>query len=138
MRTLTSTTTTATAVRNNRATVYEVEYDGAVYTRVAFGEYLFAVILDTPNGREAEWARTWDEAVSAAKGGELVAVVTLTQPKSGEPMHEIIPSGCAWCGIDKRDHSQRWTEDAGWHRWTAPADWQIKARMAARRASASS
>lgn len=43
------------------------------------------------------------------------------------------PNGCRWCGLDQRDHMQRWTDEAGWHTWTAPTDDQIKARMQARR-----
>lgn len=43
------------------------------------------------------------------------------------------PSGCRWCGIDRRNHFQRWTERAGWHGWAAPTLPQIKARMLYRR-----
>lgn len=43
------------------------------------------------------------------------------------------PSGCRHCGLDQRDHMQRWTTEAGWHTWTPPTDEQIKARMRARR-----
>lgn len=43
------------------------------------------------------------------------------------------PSGCAWCGLPQRNHCQRWSADAGWHRYEPPADWQILARMRARR-----
>jgi hypothetical protein len=43
------------------------------------------------------------------------------------------PSGCHWCGVDRREHAQRWTEAAGWHGWTAPTQQQIKDRMLARR-----
>ena len=45
----------------------------------------------------------------------------------------LTPSGCRHCGIDKLDHAQRYTTDAGWHQWTAPTTEQIKARMLARR-----
>lgn len=45
------------------------------------------------------------------------------------------PSSCAACGIDKRDHYQRWTRDAGWHGYKQPTQQQIKARMLARRAA---
>jgi hypothetical protein len=43
------------------------------------------------------------------------------------------PSGCRWCGIDKRDHLQRWTKRAGWHTWEPPTIAQRKARILARR-----
>lgn len=46
------------------------------------------------------------------------------------------PSACAHCDLPKRTHFQRWTDSAGWHRWTAPAQDQIKARMLARQAAA--
>ena len=52
-----------------------------------------------------------------------------------------IPSGCRWCGIDQRDHAQRWTPPSkggpGWHKWAQPTQEQIKARMLARRAAQS-
>jgi hypothetical protein len=43
------------------------------------------------------------------------------------------PSGCAHCGIEQREHCQRWTVDAGWHGYNAPTQQQIKDRMNARR-----
>ena len=43
------------------------------------------------------------------------------------------PNGCHHCGINQRDHMQRWTKPAGWHQWTPPTDAQILARMRARR-----
>ncbi|MCP2261067.1 hypothetical protein LX15_004787 [Streptoalloteichus tenebrarius] len=43
------------------------------------------------------------------------------------------PSGCRWCGVPHREHSQRWTPETGWHEWTAPTMSQIKTRMLARR-----
>lgn len=47
------------------------------------------------------------------------------------------PSDCGDCGIGERPHCQRWTETAGWHRWVAPTDEQVLARMLARRAARS-
>lgn len=47
------------------------------------------------------------------------------------------PNGCRHCGIDHREHAQRWTDAAGWHQWTPPTQQQIKARMRARRAHTS-
>lgn len=44
------------------------------------------------------------------------------------------PSGCAHCGIEAREHMQRWHAQAGWHQWVAPTQEQIKARMLTRRA----
>ncbi|GGZ83186.1 hypothetical protein [Streptomyces rubiginosohelvolus] len=46
------------------------------------------------------------------------------------------PSGCQHCGIDQREHMQRWKPPVGWHKWTAPTQDQIKTRMRARRANA--
>lgn len=46
------------------------------------------------------------------------------------------PSACRHCGVERREHAQRWTEDAGWHVWTAPTQQQIKDRMKARRQEA--
>lgn len=45
------------------------------------------------------------------------------------------PSGCAHCGVEKRDHARRWTVDAGWHGYTPPSQEQIKTRMKARRST---
>jgi hypothetical protein len=44
-------------------------------------------------------------------------------------------NGCRWCGIDQRDHMQRWKPPVGWHQHEAPTPAQIKARMLARRAA---
>lgn len=43
------------------------------------------------------------------------------------------PSACRWCGIDQREHAQRWKPPIGWHKWQPPTQQQIKARMLARR-----
>lgn len=45
------------------------------------------------------------------------------------------PAACRWCGIDQRDHMQRWKPPVGWHQHEAPTQAQIKARMLARRTS---
>ncbi|WP_145503154.1 hypothetical protein [Streptomyces sp. CFMR 7] len=45
------------------------------------------------------------------------------------------PSGCQHCGINQREHMQRWKPPVGWHQWAAPTQAQIKARMQARRAA---
>lgn len=47
----------------------------------------------------------------------------------------LTPSGCQHCGVERHDHFQRWTTKAGWHKWTAPTQEQIKERMQARRAA---
>ena len=44
------------------------------------------------------------------------------------------PSGCRWCGVDQREHMQRWKPPVGWHQWTPPTQQQTKTRMHARRA----
>jgi hypothetical protein len=45
------------------------------------------------------------------------------------------PTACGLCGINDREHMQRWKPPVGWHTWTAPTQAQIKARMLARRAA---
>lgn len=39
------------------------------------------------------------------------------------------PMGCRWCGVNDREHVQRWKPPAGWHQWEKPTQEQIKARM---------
>lgn len=46
------------------------------------------------------------------------------------------PGGCRFCGVDQREHMQRWTRGVSWHVWTQPTQEQIKARMLARRTAA--
>ncbi|WP_326828708.1 hypothetical protein OIE13_22600 [Streptosporangium sp. NBC_01810] len=43
------------------------------------------------------------------------------------------PNGCAYCGVEAREHVQRWKPPVGWHRWVAPSQELIKGRMLARR-----
>lgn len=45
------------------------------------------------------------------------------------------PSACRHCDRPRQEHFQRWTTEAGWHKWTAPTQEQILARMKARRAA---
>lgn len=47
----------------------------------------------------------------------------------------VTPSGCRHCGVAHRDHMQRYTGAAGWHRYAPPTTDQIKARMLSRRDS---
>lgn len=42
-------------------------------------------------------------------------------------------NACRHCGINERDHMQRWTTGIGWHTWTQPTQQQIKNRMRDRR-----
>ncbi len=46
----------------------------------------------------------------------------------------VEPSACRVCGLPERGHCQRWSKAVGWHKWLAPTQDQIKARMHARRA----
>lgn len=41
--------------------------------------------------------------------------------------------GCAHCGICERDHAQRHTIAAGWHKWEAPDPDLLRRRMWYRR-----
>jgi hypothetical protein len=43
------------------------------------------------------------------------------------------PGGCRWCGIEEREHLQRWKPPIGWHVWTPPTVAQRKERMILRR-----
>lgn len=43
-------------------------------------------------------------------------------------------NGCRHCGLPVREHMQRWSAHAGWHKWVEPTQEQIKDRMLARRA----
>ncbi|MET8746357.1 hypothetical protein [Streptomyces sp. NPDC004728] len=45
------------------------------------------------------------------------------------------PNTCRHCGLDEREHMQRWKPTAGWHMWAPPTQKQILARMRARRAA---
>ncbi|MFC3986499.1 hypothetical protein [Streptosporangium jomthongense] len=48
------------------------------------------------------------------------------------------PSGCRWCGLEEREHFQRWKSPVGWHVWTEPTSDQRKERMRERRAASAS
>jgi hypothetical protein len=43
------------------------------------------------------------------------------------------PNGCRWCGIEDREHFQRWKPPVGWHQWVEPTPEQRKERILARR-----
>ncbi|PLW73711.1 hypothetical protein C0036_05750 [Streptomyces sp. DJ] len=51
----------------------------------------------------------------------------------GSDLRIPAPSGCRWCGVDQREHMQRWKPPVGWHEWVAPTLEQRKKRMQARR-----
>jgi hypothetical protein len=57
-------------------------------------------------------------------------------PHKGSGLLFPAPSGCRWCGVDEREHMQRWKLPVGWHKWEAPTLEQRKERMIARRRSA--
>lgn len=44
------------------------------------------------------------------------------------------PNGCTHCGVEQREHMQRWKLPARWHVWEQPTQAQILARMQERRA----
>jgi hypothetical protein len=45
------------------------------------------------------------------------------------------PNGCAYDGIERREHYTRWVMGPGLHTWIEPSDEQRKRRMLARRAA---
>jgi hypothetical protein len=85
MHAVTSQTVTATAVRNNRSTVYEVGFQGDTYSRIAFREYRWATVIQSRNGlRRVAWSNTNHDALhpaGAEAGDEVLAVVLLAQPE---------------------------------------------------------
>lgn len=48
------------------------------------------------------------------------------------PNSEYPPSGCHHCGLARRLHVQRWTDSAGWHKFTEPSRELIAKRMRAK------
>ncbi len=42
------------------------------------------------------------------------------------------PEGCHYCGVERRDHGQRWTAGVSWHAWVETTKVQIAARLRAR------
>lgn len=87
--------------------------------------------------------------VATGNSQDVVAAIEAMTAKHGKFMTEFMmrsvlgevrdeseypPSGCRWCEIGQRVHCQRWTEEAGWHKWAPPTDQQIKDRMWVRRA----
>ncbi len=54
-------------------------------------------------------------------------------PGKGSELRIPSPSGCRWCGVEEREHMQRWKPPVGWHRWVPPTLEQRKERMQARR-----
>ncbi|GHH81592.1 hypothetical protein GCM10018781_64570 [Kitasatospora indigofera] len=54
-------------------------------------------------------------------------------PDKGSDLRIPSPSGCRWCGVDEREHMQRWKPPVGWHTWQPPTLDQRKERMRARR-----
>lgn len=59
----------------------------------------------------------------------------MSSPRSAQPVRELAPGGCRWCGIEARGHARQWVPEAGWHAWTAPTAEQRKERMRERRRS---
>ena len=45
------------------------------------------------------------------------------------------PSGCRHCGVDQREHMQRWKPAVGWHVWTEPTWAQRRERILGGRAA---
>ncbi|TJZ55579.1 hypothetical protein FCH28_09565 [Streptomyces piniterrae] len=93
-----------------------------------------------PDGEHIEWDRdaerwtlTHDEDAPGPTVAESVARLrSVLAPSTVSRTPE--PYACAVCGIPRRPHMQQWKLPAGWHKWKAPTDEQIKARMQALRA----
>lgn len=54
-------------------------------------------------------------------------------PAKGSDLRIPLPGGCRWCGVEEREHMQRWKPPVGWHTWEPPTLEQRKERMRARR-----
>ncbi|MER7196145.1 hypothetical protein [Streptomyces flaveolus] len=59
----------------------------------------------------------------------------LTRSPGPHPAPSAAPSGCRWCGIPGREHTQQRRLSAPRHPWQPPTTVQILARMRARRAA---
>lgn len=80
------------------------------------------------------WRGTGAEAVDALRRAVLAELMQdVTGGEESTTTGQIIPSGCAHCGLGQYEHGQRWAEAAGWHRYAPPSAEQVKQRMIARR-----
>ncbi|WP_331731996.1 hypothetical protein OG613_47275 (plasmid) [Streptomyces sp. NBC_00015] len=59
----------------------------------------------------------------------------IPQNPDRHPHESAAPSGCRWCGVEKREHMQRREPSAGCLSWERPTGVQILARMHARHAA---
>ncbi len=57
----------------------------------------------------------------------------MTDERNASDQHAPAPGGCRWCGLEAREHAQRWKPPVGWHKWEPPTSEQRKERMLARR-----
>lgn len=57
----------------------------------------------------------------------------MTDQQNGSDQRIPAPDGCRWCGLEAREHAQRWKPPVGWHKWEPPTSEQRKERMLARR-----
>lgn len=57
----------------------------------------------------------------------------MTDERSTSDLLMPAPDGCRWCGLEAREHAQRWKPPVGWHKWEPPTLEQRKERMIARR-----
>lgn len=87
-------------------------------------------IVVTGNGQDAYDAI---QAMIATHGEFLTGLMMRSVLNALRDESEYPPSGCRWCGLDRRLHFQRWADEAGWHQWEHPATGQIKTRMLERR-----
>uniref|UniRef100_A0A8D3WQ26 Uncharacterized protein n=1 Tax=Streptomyces pratensis (strain ATCC 33331 / IAF-45CD) TaxID=591167 RepID=A0A8D3WQ26_STRFA len=75
----------------------------------------------------------WGGGVMSVVAGRMWSGEGVAMSTEGSDLRIPAPSGCRWCGIDEREHMQRWKPPAGWHEWAPPTLEQRKERMQARR-----
>ena len=92
---------------------------------------LAALVAPEPGGRD-EFEIAVDQLLEAGLVRDATAAIADVVPLHNQTA-AVEPGGCRHCGLLEREHFQRWTTGAGWHRWTEPTDAQRLERMRARR-----
>ncbi|MGV9383487.1 hypothetical protein ACWDRB_47275 [Nonomuraea sp. NPDC003707] len=130
--------------------VKEVDHLQHVYVR-AHG--LYAQV--TAVRRYAHHAEVWWDAIGPLQAGQPRTGILMVCPGENVPIIRRAdlalafaqmgvdsglwlpaPSGCRWCGVGQRLHGRWWAVGVGFHYWENPGDEVRKARMLARRGTA--